>query len=242
MDIEWVNLNREIEGPYTLVVDGEPPQPVWSPPKGRYGGDLRAVFSYKMRRRFYLCYPLEFFLFVILDCDPMVKMLCERPIKVEMKIDGKLVSTTFDMWVLWLDLEEKFFEVKSQDVVDEGTRQRQLDAQEAWCKMIDRPYEPITEVRLCRQPLLENCRRLHPYLAQHPGEEWEAKVLTAISHAGPFPLSGLQGNTTLETQKLIHAAMHLVWRGELFAPLKTQPWYKLTLERFDHERPRKPLI
>ena len=242
MDIEWVD-HHEYDGPFSLVKDdGKPPQPVWQPPKGRFGGDLRTVYSYKMHRQFNLCYPLEFYLFVIADCQPQVKWLCERPVTVDMVIDGKSVTTTFDFWILWDDGMEDFCEVKPQDIVDKGLRQRQIDAQTAWCHMIDRPYRLWTDTTLCQQPRLDNCRQMHPYLAQHPGVEWERKVLTAVTHAHPFPLSKLTGNTRLETQKLLHAAMHLVWRGELFAPLKTQPWHKLTLEPFDHGHHRDPHI
>jgi len=241
MDIEWIDY-REYDGPFSLINDERPPQPVWTPPKGRYGGDLRAVYSYKMRRQFFLCFPLEFSLFVILDCDPMVKWLCERPFRVSMKIDGNTVETTFDIWVLWWDGAEEYFEVKPQDIVDDGSRQRQIDAQTAWCKLIERKYRLLTNTVLYKQPLLDNCRQMHPYLVQHPGVDWEHRVLTAVTHAHPFPLSKLTGSTRLETQKLLHAAMHLVWRGELFAPLKSEPWHKLTLEPFDNERHRISLI
>lgn len=223
---------------YSLIENGKPPEPTWEPPKGSYGGDLRVVYSYKMQRDFYLCYPLEWYHFLLLDCDPLVKWLCEHPLKVKAKVDGRIVETTFDMWVLWHTSREELREVKKQSRLENGSSYRQVTAQKNWCKFVGIDYTEVSETTLCRQPLLENCRQMHPYLAQNPGADWERKVLSAIEYHSPFPLADLCGATRLETQKLWHAAMHLLWRGELFAPLDTKPWHRLTLEKAndDHKR------
>jgi len=240
MDVEWLNSYGFMDESFSLVKNGRPPQPVWVPKAGRYGGDLRTLKSYKMGRDFNLCYPLEFYHFLMLDCDPLVKWICERPEHVDLKIDGKKVSTTFDMWVLWHDGREEMREVKPDDKTNTDQAKRQKRAQEAWCNLVGLPHRQLTDKHICVQPLQTNCRQMHPYLAQNPGCEWEHKVLAAVDHAKVLPLQKLVGSTYLETQKLVHAAMHLIWRGELFAPLNTLPWKKLTLERLSDVRRLEP--
>lgn len=225
---------------FSMVKDGIPPVPVWAPPKGRYGGELWTVFSHKMQRRFNLCYDLEYFHFILMDCDPLVRWICERPLRVEVKVDNKIITTTFDMWIYWSDGREVLREVKPQERVEDGSCSKQITAQKTWCGVAGIEHEVVTEVTLCRQPLLDNCRRMHPYLTQHPGVDWERKVLSFIDSKSPFPLSSLRAPTHLDTQKLLHAAVHLVCRGEVYAPLDDLPWDKLTIERHDAKRQRKP--
>lgn len=234
---EWIGPSAPGDG-FLFVKDGEPPHPVWSPKGGRFGGELRTVYSYKMKRDFNLCWPLEWDHFLLLDCDPLVKWICERPAKVEAIIDGKKSSATFDMWILWHDGREELREVKPAE--NEEKSSRQITLQKQWAALIGLDHQVVTENKVAREPLLTNCRRLHPYLSQFPGANWERKVLAHVDQSSPVPLRALVGATDLETPKLLHAALNLVWQRDLIAPLATQPWEELTLTRPANDTQRTP--
>lgn len=227
--------------PNSLLVDGKAPQPAWYPQKGRYGGDLRAVYSIKLQRRVYLCFYLEYYAWILLECDPQVVTFCEHPLKDEVSIGEKTVSTTFDMWVLFRSNREELREVKPSDKKGDGSERPQIKAQKILARLKGLDYRVLTENDVQRKPLLNNCRRLYPYLAQHPGGDWERRVLTLIDNKGEVPLRNLTGTSNLETQKLWHAAFHLVVRGELYAPLADVTWDQLTLRRPDDELAQQPL-
>ena len=228
--------------PNTLMKGDVPPQPVWFPKKGRHGGTLEVVYSQKMKTRVYLSYPLEYMHWALLELDPEVLMFCRHPLSDDVSVAGKKVSTTFDMWVRFRTLREELREIKPMEEIKNGTSRKQILAQKALAQLKGIDYRVVTDEDIEQQPRLRNCLRMFPYLSQYPGEEWERQVLRLVDGQGVVPLTGLGGATFHDAQCLIHAAIHLIARGDLYTPLAELEWNKLTLERTTDEQTRQPFI
>lgn len=218
-----------------FVTGGQPPMPAWSPHRGRYGGELRVGFSQKLQREVHLCYELEYFHWLLLECDPQVQWLCEHPLRVKVRLGDRVVTTTFDMWVRYVNGREELHEVKPAARLTSEQARRQIQAQRLWCRTAGIAYQVITEQGLCQQPLLDNCLRLYPYFAQDPGESWKRQVLARVARCGALALRDLRGDSPAETNRLRHAACQLIRRGALVVDLAGTPWDNLILRRPNHE-------
>jgi hypothetical protein len=136
----------------------------------KYGNNYWEVFSPKLRRNVRLFSDLEYDHWILIESDPNITMFCEQPLRIQQLVNGELVESIFDMWVVDQKREEYFIEVKySHDLNPLNKKSaraiRQTTAQKEWCDKHGHHHLIMTEKEIRGNPVrLANLKLIIPYL------------------------------------------------------------------------------
>lgn len=126
-----------------------------------YGNNYFNTYSIKLKRNVSLFSELEYHNYLTLELDSFVDTFCEQPLKIEINLDGKLVTSIFDMWVLYKDGTEEFQEVKYVKEIK----------QRMWCEQHDYKYSIRTEKEIYKGPYyISNLKYLRGLIARYNAE------------------------------------------------------------------------
>ena len=146
-------------------------QSVKVPPRGKYWSNLWKAYSPKLGREITLYSDLEYYNYITVEANPVIQVYCEQPTYARIYEEGKELSSIIDMWVLFKDGNEEFWEVKYQqdlNVINERIMlQRQLAVQKEWCEINRYSYNIRCDQDIEADPVLI--------------DSW-GKILLAISH------------------------------------------------------------
>lgn len=132
--------------------------------------NIHRVYSPKKKRVINLFSDLEYYNWLKIDCNPKVADYCEQPLKISGMYNGRKVSSTFDMWVLYFDCSEEFQEVKPMSKLvptssSYANVQKQITVQKEWCKEHSKNYRIVTEKEIFNNLiLLNNIEKIHSFI------------------------------------------------------------------------------
>src|SRR5438270_9928843 len=109
MDNDRSDGNEEFEGNEESI---NYPSPVWDRPQTRYGNNRWIAYSPRLQRRVILYSDLEYDHWVLMEATPSIKRFCEQPRRIRVQLPPGLVTTVFDMWILWETDRQEYRAVK----------------------------------------------------------------------------------------------------------------------------------
>lgn len=139
----------------------------------RYGNNYWEAYSAKMNRTVRFFSDLEYDHWITVEGNPEIEKFCEQPKTIKAIVNGVLVESTFDMWLLSSDGKETFVEVKYFSELDPSSRnfsprsKRQIEAQRQWCEENKYNYLVQTDQVIRGNPnYLQNLKLILPYTRQ----------------------------------------------------------------------------
>jgi hypothetical protein len=156
-----------------------------------YGNNYFNTYSIKLKRNVSLFSELEYHNYLTLELDSFVVSFCEQPLKIEINLDGKLMTSIFDMWVLYKDGTEEFQEVKYVKEIEKvehppSRTMCQIQKQRMWCEQHDYKYSIRTEKEIYKGPYyISNLKYLRGLIARYNGEvnkEYLIKIKNHLQH------------------------------------------------------------
>lgn len=103
-----------------------------------YGNNYYVIPSRKLNRNVIAFSFLEYANIISLEMNSLVEYYCEQPCTVDVYVDGKKATTTFDVYVVYTDGHEEMQEIKYLAEYnaknEKGERDRaQVEKQRLWC-------------------------------------------------------------------------------------------------------------
>jgi hypothetical protein len=213
------------------------PSPVWVLPQNRYGSNRWIAYSPKLKRAVILYSDLEYDHWVLVEATSSIKSFCEQPRRVRIQLPSGLVTTVFDMWILWDSGRQEYREVKYrhelQNAVMGSRVRRQIEAQKKWCE-IDRVDHTIMTDELIRaNPIfLANWKIILSHLACTQAIDYRSHIESVeflLQKNGGSTLRDIERSFTNADRTLIRASVFsLIHRGHLKASLDAHPLDALT--------------
>lgn len=200
--------------------------PVWNLPATHFGNRW-IVYSPKLLRLVVLYSDLEYDHWVLVESDPKIISYCEQPLRVRVRMPSGVVTTIFDMWVLFEDGTEEFREVKYRSRLKEPRSERQIKAQKLWCLKNKTPHKVFDECKVRASPLyLSNWKSILRILTASADldlTEHQTAILSVLEN-NPYTLDQLEEMFPKVESALIRlAALRLLHSGEATAALHQQP-------------------
>lgn len=137
--------------------------PIEEPRSKYFGKNYLAVYSRKLDRVVHFFSILEYYNFLTLEMNPEVISFCEKPKQIEVIIDGKMKTVTFDMWVKYNNDTEEMQEIMYAQSKDKNNTRlpEQIIRKQNWCLESNISFRIITEKELMSsQILITNLARL----------------------------------------------------------------------------------
>lgn len=137
-------------------------KPIEMPRGSHFGSDYWIAYSKKLNRRCCFFSLLEYANFLHLEMNSNVKYFCEQPLKIQSDTSPSN-SSVFDFWVLYVNENEEFQEIKySSELEDleENRVQKQIRIQKEWCRQKGYLYKVITEKELLDPNRFMNLKRM----------------------------------------------------------------------------------
>ncbi|EST55778.1 hypothetical protein T458_00060 [Brevibacillus panacihumi W25] len=201
-------------------------KPIQSKGRGHYGNNLWDAYSPKLNRMVRLYSDLERDHWVLIETNPNVRTFCEQPLKVSVPVEGRIVSTIFDMWVQWTNETESFIEIKYSNSFHQSHPNYedvrvQTTAQKVWC--LENKYEYIirTEEEIRKNTLLiSNMKRILSFIRNrsNPVETDCFQIMRSIQQHGKISAQQLEIMLPNISQSRIYEALSwLFYRSEIQA-------------------------
>lgn len=110
--------------------------------KDNFGKNYYEVYSKKLKRIVRLFSSLRYANFLTLEMDPTVIKFCERPLNIEIMLEGKNQKTFIDFWVKFKDEREEMQEIgyideqkENDENNDNSTHTQELiRRKKKWCE------------------------------------------------------------------------------------------------------------
>ena len=114
-------------------------KPVMIIRKDDYGKNYYEVYSKKINRIVQLFSHIRYANFLTLEMNPSVKKFCERPLELEVQLEGKIQKTVIDFWVKYKDESEEMQVIEHLDEhhQEDGSStydQEMLRRKKKWCE------------------------------------------------------------------------------------------------------------
>lgn len=208
-----------------------PPTPIFGGVQNHYGNNRWVAFSPKLRREVTLYSDIEYDHWVLIESDPLVKSFCEQPRRVRVNLPIGLVTTTFDMWILWVTNEQEYREVKDLKELLEASPNsridRQIQAQKKWCALQNVKHLVMTNDVIQANPLfLSNWKLMLSTLACTQSIDLSPQIENisyAVKSRGGGTLREIEQSVPGIDRTLVMASVFtLIHRGLLRAPLDKQ--------------------
>jgi hypothetical protein len=197
--------------------------PLWELAASRFGSNRWIVFSVRLLRLVILYSDLEFENWVLVESNFRIVCYCEQPFRMQAKIDGTIVTTVPDMWVLFASGQERFLEVKYRSQLSDPKVVRQLKAQKTWCESKSTRHDVFDESRIRRNPqYIRRWKFILRVLAATQSTNLVA-ICEKVSHLlrnGPMTLGQLEEQCSLAERNLVRPAIFkMLHAGSAKAPL-----------------------
>jgi hypothetical protein len=98
-------------------------------------------YSPKLKREVNFFGDLKYEYWLLVESNHQIINFCERPIKLEQRINGRKEITYFDMWLKWKDQRESFVKIIYSTKLNPQIRSIELN----WCKNNGFEYLLINE-------------------------------------------------------------------------------------------------
>lgn len=137
--------------------------------KNEMGRNRFYVYSRRLHREVRLYNSLQYDHWVLTESDITVMSYCERPLKINVYIAGKVVETVFDMWIK-SESEEKFVFIRYSYEIDPDSKRsseqaiNEMYAQKIWCAENNKTHCVLTEEDIRHNPtIIANKKTLIPF-------------------------------------------------------------------------------
>lgn len=204
------------------------PTPVWKRPLSRYGTNRWIVFSPKLRRTVILYNSLEYDHWVLVESEPAISSYCEQPRRIRMRLPSGVVTTVFNMWILWDSMLQEYRAVrclKDLSRANGGSRiSRELEAQKLWCQLEGVCHSVLTEETIrANLTYLENWKIILSHLAAAQNIDLRPQlneIIAMLVSEGGRHLRQIEASFPNTDRLLTRAAIFfLLHSGRLRAPL-----------------------
>jgi len=206
-------------------------QPINIKRSTKYGNNYWEAHSPKLNRNVRLFSDLEYDHWILIETDPKVKSFCEQPLCIEYILDGKLISSIIDMWVLYTDNTEHFIEVKYSSELNINNPKScrsisQTSVQRLWCEKNNFRYVIKTEKDIRSNEIyIENMRTMLPYLRtiNQPIETDRARILKIIQNSRVTIAEIESSLLDIPVDRIREAIYHLIYKGIVITNLDKIP-------------------
>lgn len=207
--------------------DYGPYLPIRSHVGNRKVGNYWEAFSLKANRVVSFDSDLEYYFWILLESDPSVSVLCEQPLRVAARVNGKWVTSIPDIWYRTKVGGEVFCEVKYSSEIQSarpGSRvSLQLLAQLAWATQEGIRYCIASEKTVLRDPqLISNWAYLLRFLdvnRRGVNRDLGQRMIRAIAAHQQLPLLELETMFASEGSEVVRASLfYELHSGSLAAP------------------------
>ena len=186
--------------------------PVWTPPHGHWGNHELHAYSRKLGRNVTFYSTLEYDNWLLVEADPGIIWFCEQPLKATVDLDGKRVTTYFDLFIKRTDGSTELQEIKP-DLEDDEKLTRQLQAQEKWVSLhrVEYRLREASDIR-AEPEYLKNCQRLNGYLSERwvrASQFLVGKVLEFV-RSEPCSIKDLCRQFRIHDQSLVMSALAIL--------------------------------
>jgi len=147
---------------------------------------------------------------LLMDFDRQVEWICEQPLRLRYRVDGKPVSHVPDLLV-WRGGEPEICDVKSAERVDDPVFRAQVRAMELACGEAGWGYRVLVEPD---RQLLTSVRWLAGYRESPPDPDGESARMLSVLAAGPCTICELLSGA-VEPMLARPVLMHLLWVGQV---------------------------
>ncbi|HEY0321393.1 MAG TPA: TnsA endonuclease N-terminal domain-containing protein [Pyrinomonadaceae bacterium] len=229
MDNDRREGNEEFDGNEESI---NYPSPVCDRPQSRYGNNRWVVYSPRLKRRVILYSNLEYDHWVLVEANTSIKSFCEQPRRIRVKLPTGLVTTIFDMWILWDTNAQEYREVKYlHDLLhaDPNSRiHRQIQAQKKWCTLSNAKHSIMTDEVIRANPIfLSNWKFILSTLACTQNIDLSLhieNISSTIKRCGGETLRNIERLFPKIDRTLVMASVFtLLHRGLLKASLDNHP-------------------
>lgn len=206
--------------------------PVWERPQTRYGNNRWVAYSPKLKRNVILYSDLEYDHWVLVEATPAIKAFCEQPRRIRVQLPSGLVTTVFDMWILWDTRSQEYREIKyRQELLNASTDSRiyrQIEAQKKWCELDRVNHTVMTDEVIRANPIfLSNWKFILSSMASTQCADLSPhieNINSMLIRRGTCTLREIENSFPTVDRCLTRASIFiLIHRGHLKAPLDMQP-------------------
>jgi|ERR1051326_1130062 hypothetical protein len=209
-----ITTHKQIISPY---------HPVNGVSASRFGNNRWIVFSVRLHRLVILYSDLEYDHWVIVESNYKIVCYCEQPLRMRAKINGRIVTTVPDMWVLFDSGQEQFREVKYRAQLSDPRVVLQIQTQQTWCGLKPVLHEICDEFRIRRSPqYIHRWKFILRVLAATHNTNLEpiCKSVSYLLRNGQMSLKQLEAACSGAERNLIRPAVFkMLHAGTVKAPL-----------------------
>ena len=211
-----------------LVPVGRPPKPAFIARGARTPDDLWSGYGHRINAEVLTYCKREYDHWHLVESCFWVDWYCVQYPEVTEKIDGRNVTTRFDMLVCYRDGHLELREIKSPEELREPQAPRikhQLAAQKSWAETAGIPYLLLTDTDIYQNRLyLENWKKIHRRMSKKAiCLLLQARILALLTdYPDGLPLSEIISAMGPEEQSTWINVFALLHSGLLWAPLGTE--------------------
>lgn len=175
-------------------------------------GNYWDVYSLKAGRPLRLYSDLVYYFWVLIEGDPTITDLCEYPLRVRAKVDGRWFTSVLDMWYRTSNGSEVVCAIKStRQLLGLGNRsrlRREMAAQFVWASQHQIPYCVTTEQLIWANPhFLSNWIYILSFLRgdglQRFDDDLGKRIVRSIAAGGPMSLYSILLIFSSESKSLV---------------------------------------
>lgn len=198
----------------------------------RYGNNYWEAFSAKVNRIVRFFSDLEYDHWITVEGNPAIGQFCEQPKTINVIVDGKLVESTFDMWIQYKDGKEIFVEVKYSSEIDPSSRnfsprsKRQIEAQRKWCQENNHNHLVQTDKDIRGNPIyLQNLKLILPYTRQRciPIDTINHQIKKMLLQHQVLQIGDIEAQIQINSHKLRESLYWMIFKGQIKCNLDDNP-------------------
>lgn len=189
-----------------------------------YGNNYYVIPSRKLNRNVIAFSFLEYANILTLEMNSRVEYYCEQPCTVDVYVDGKKFTTTFDVYVVYTDGREEMQEVKYRTEYngkdEKGERDRaQVEKQRLWCRQNSIDHALRTDNII--MPGNFTIRNLEWIAAKarrisNTNETARKLLRNYLGKAGNITIGQLYSSGNITDQDGLNILADMFYRGEIF--------------------------
>ncbi|WP_139257392.1 TnsA endonuclease N-terminal domain-containing protein [Desulforamulus aeronauticus] len=167
---------------------------------------------------------------MLVETAPQIIDFCEQCERIQGVVNGELVESIIDYWLLYADGTEVYREIKySADLQPSskkfGKALRQISAQKEYCSRNSYNHEVFTDENIRdKRLLITNLRFLIPFgRDERRCKEAEKLVLKELMKFEQLSIYKLYKNINYNEESLKYAVYYLLYKRRLQADLDNQP-------------------
>lgn len=208
------------------------PSPVWKRPLSRYGTNRWIVFSPKLRRTVILHNSLEYDHWALIESEPAIRSYCEQPRRIRVRLPSGVITTVFNMWILWDSMLQEYRAVRYKKDLSRGNGSsrinQEIEAQKLWCHLGGVRHSVVTDETVrANLTYLENWKIILSHLAAAQAIDLGPQIneiIAMLASEGGRQLRQIEASFPDTDRSFTRAAIFaLLHSGRLRAPLDRVP-------------------